>query len=85
MNTSRGTTLIEKLSFDDTIRVFLNSGDVLTLPYSYTERIENANRDQLKNYRLIGGGRGVHFPEIDEDISLNGIIRYKISHELLAS
>lgn len=85
MNTSRGTTLIEKLSFDDTIRVFLNSGDVLTLPYSYTERIEKANRDQLKNYRLIGGGRGVHFPEIDEDISLNGIIRYKISHELLAS
>ena len=85
MHTSKNTTLIEKLIFGDMIRVFLNTGDQLTLPYNYTERIAKADRKQLENYRLIGGGRGVHFPDIDEDISLNGIIRFKTSHDLLAS
>jgi len=85
MNTSKSKTLIEKLVFDDAIRVMLNTGDLLTLPYDYTERIKKADRTQLQNYRLIGGGRGVHFPDIDEDISLSGILRYKISHDLLAS
>jgi len=86
MNTlSKNRTLIERLRFADRIYVELNTGDVLSLPYDYTKRIEKARRDELEEYRLIGGGRGVHFPMIDEDISLEGIIRYKTSHELLAS
>ncbi len=85
MNSSMQKTLIEKLEFGDTIRVYLNSGDILTLPYEYTRRIEASNPEDLKEYRLIGGGIGIHFPRIDEDISLNGILRYKWSHELQAS
>ena len=85
MNTSKTTTLIEKLVFDNKIHVVLSTGDRLTLPYDYTERIKKADKAQLQNYRLIGGGRGIHFPDIDEDISLNGILRYKTSHDLLAS
>ena len=78
-------TNIEYLEFDDKIHVHLTSSDILVIPYDYTQKISEANRKSLKNYRLIGGGIGVHFTEIDEDISLNGIIRYKIEHELLAS
>jgi hypothetical protein len=86
MNTSpKNRTLIERLRFADRIYVELNTGDVLSLPYDYTKRLKEARPEELESYRLIGGGRGVHFPAIDEDISLEGIIRYKTSHELLAS
>jgi hypothetical protein len=78
-------TLISKIELDTKILVYLNSGDILTLPYSYTKRIEQSSVSQLLNYHLIGGGRGIHFDDIDEDISLEGIIDYKLKHELILS
>jgi len=86
MNTSKHKTKITKVTFDNQkIYVTLSSGDVLTLPYTYTYKIANASKEDLKSYRLIGDGIGIHFEKIDEDISLNGILRYKIENELLAS
>lgn len=78
-------TFINRLDFGDKIYVYLQSGDILTLPYSYTKKIQNATKEELLNYRLIGSGIGVHFEQIDEDISLSGIITYKLNHELRAS
>ena len=78
-------TLITRLDFGDKIYVYLKSNDILALPYTYTKKIQNATKEQLLHYRLIGGGIGVHFEDIDEDISLSGIITYKTSHELRAS
>ena len=80
MNTS-----IIRVDFGDKIYIYLKSNDILTLPYGYTKKIQNAKKEQLLNYRIIGGGIGVYFEEIDEDISLSGIIAYKINHELKAS
>ena len=80
MNTS-----ITRVDFGDKIYIYLKSSDILTIPYSYTKKIQDAKKEQLLNYRIIGGGIGVHFEEIDEDISLSGIIAYKINHELKAS
>lgn len=79
------TTLIKKLEFSDKIYIYLDSQDVLAIPYDYTQRLKNAKKEDLKNYHLIGGGRGVHFEDIDEDISLQGIISYKLKHDLQAS
>ena len=78
-------TSITRVDFGDKIYIYLNSNDILTIPYNYTKKIQNAKKEQLINYRIIGGGIGVHFEEIDEDISLSGIISYKMSHELKAS
>jgi len=75
-------TLISKIELDDKILVHLTSGDILTIPYSYTPRIAKSMKTELSNYHLIGGGRGIHFEDIDEDISLGGIIEYKLKHEL---
>jgi hypothetical protein len=58
---------------------------MLTLPYTYTKRIAKATPNILEDYRLIADGIGVHFSQIDEDISLKGILQYKTSHELMAS
>lgn len=78
-------TLINRLDFGDKIYVYLQSGDILTIPYSYTKKILEAKKEELLAYRLIGGGIGVHFESIDEDISIKGIITYKLNHDLQAS
>ena len=84
MNTSN-RTVIKKLKLDDLIHVYLSSGDILTIPYDYTSKISQASKEDLSKYHLIGGGIGIHFEKIDEDISLKGIIEYKLTHELIAS
>jgi len=85
MNTLDKRLLITKVEAKDKIYIHLNSDDILTIPYSYTKKLENSSSDDLSEYRLIAGGIGINFPKIDEDISLEGIIHYKTKHELLAS
>ncbi|MDC0933024.1 DUF2442 domain-containing protein [Arcobacteraceae bacterium] len=68
--------LIKSVGFgDDKMFIELNTSRVLTVPYTYTKKLQNAKIDELKNYRLIANGIGIHFEDIDEDISTEGIIR----------
>jgi len=68
--------LISSVGFaEDRLFVELTTGRVLVVPLSYTKRLKNASQAELKEYRLVGNGRGIHFPLIDEDISVEGIIR----------
>ncbi len=53
----------------------LTTNRVLAVPYTYTERLKSAKKKDLEVYRLIANGIGIHFEKIDEDISLEGIIR----------
>jgi len=76
MNTLNNKNLIKSVGFgNDKMYVELDSSRVLTVPYNYTKRLENATPQQLNNYRLIANGVGIHFEDIDEDISVDGIIR----------
>jgi len=76
MSTLNKRFLINSIGFaDDKMFIELNTSRVLTVPYSYTKKLQNASIEQLQNYRLIGNGVGVHFEDIDEDISVEGIIR----------
>ena len=82
---SSKNTRIKTLTFDDKIHIYLTTGDVLVLPLDYTAKLATASKDDLQQYRLIADGIGVHFETLDEDISLVGIIHYKMTHELMAS
>lgn len=76
MSTSKNRTLVRSVGFgDDKMYIELNTDRILAVPYSYTERLSKAKTEDLKDYRLIGGGIGIHFEKIDEDISVEGIIR----------
>jgi len=76
MNTSNNRILIQSLGFgDEKMYIELTTNRVLAVPYSYTERLKKASREELEDYRLIANGIGIHFNKIDEDISLEGIIR----------
>ena len=76
MNTLNNKFLIKSVGFaEEKMFIELNTSRVLTVPYSYTKKLQNAKSKELKNYRLIAGGIGIHFEDIDEDISVEGIIR----------
>jgi len=76
MNTLNNRFLIKSVGFaEEKMFIELNTSRVLTVPYSYTKKLQNAKSKELKNYRLIAGGIGIHFEDIDEDISVEGIIR----------
>ena len=76
MSILNNKTLIKSVGFgDDKMYIELNTSRVLTVPYTYTKRLEKATSKELNNYRLIANGVGIHFEDIDEDISIEGIIR----------
>ncbi|MEA1916110.1 MAG: DUF2442 domain-containing protein [Campylobacterota bacterium] len=76
MNTSKNRTLIKTVGFgSDKIYIELTTNRVIPVPLSYTKRLSEATPEQLQEYRLIANGVGIHFEAIDEDISLEGIIR----------
>jgi len=76
LNKKTNSLLIKSVGFgDDKMYIELNTSRVLTVPYTYTKRLEKATDQELKNYRLIANGVGIHFEDIDEDISVEGIIR----------
>lgn len=58
----------------DSIRVFLADGRDVSAPLEWFPRLRNATESQRKNWRLIGNGIGIHWEEIDEDISVESLL-----------
>ena len=58
----------------DLLIILLNTGGILRETISQYPRLKRASEQQLKNYRLIGKGAGVHWPDVDEDLSLKGFL-----------
>ena len=59
----------------DLLALVLSSGDVLQARISDYSRLKKASNAQLKKWRLIGGGIGINWDALDEDLSLRGVIR----------
>ena len=58
----------------DEIIADLLDGRVIRVPIAWSWRLSEATPAQRANFRLIGGGRGVHWPEVDEDLSVEGLL-----------
>lgn len=59
---------------DDTIIAQLADGRSISVPLVWSWRLADATPEQRANWRLIGGGEGVRWPDIDEDISVRGML-----------
>jgi hypothetical protein len=59
---------------DDEIIAYLVDGRVISVPLAWSWRLSDATPAQRANFRLIGTGQGIHWPEIDEDISVEGML-----------
>jgi hypothetical protein len=52
----------------------LADGRVISVPLAWSWRLSEATPKQRANFRLIGSGQGVHWPDVDEDISVEGML-----------
>jgi hypothetical protein len=59
---------------DSDLVVRLTDGRVLSAPLVWFPRLNNATPDKRKVYELIDNGVGIHWPELDEDISVIGLL-----------
>jgi hypothetical protein len=59
----------------DTLSVALRDGRTITVPLAWYPRLLGASVAQRKNWRVAGGGYGIHWPDIDEDLSTEGLLR----------
>jgi hypothetical protein len=69
----------------DTLTVELSDGRTLSVPLAWYPRLSHASAAERKHWRLIGRGVGIHWEDIDEDISVEGLLAGKASGESQAS
>jgi hypothetical protein len=58
----------------DSICVVLADGREISAPLEWFPRLRDASEAQRLNWRLIGHGEGVHWPDLDEDVSVNALL-----------
>jgi hypothetical protein len=59
---------------EDTITAHLIDGRTISVPIAWSWRLSDATPNQRSNYMILGDGYGVHWPDIDEDISAEGML-----------
>ena len=78
MNTSVKaiTVLATAVRFDaERMHVQLSDGREITVPLEWFPTLRNATDKQRNNWRLIGKGVGIHWDDLDEDLSVEGLLR----------
>ena len=66
---------------DETLSVELSDGRTISVPLAWYPRLLNATEKEKKNWRLIGRGVGIHWKDIDEDISIKALLLGRASGE----
>ena len=59
---------------NDLITAHLTDGRTISVPLAWSYRLADATAAQRAHYEIIGDGTGIHWPEIDEDISVRGML-----------
>src|SRR5689334_6906394 len=70
---------------DDTLAVDLSDGRTILVPIAWYPRLLHGSPNERSSWRLIGGGRGIHWPVLDEDISVVNLLVGQRSAEAPAS
>ncbi len=66
---------------DDSLSVDLSDGRSISVPIAWFPRLLHASEQERSNWRLIGRGQGIHWEDIDEDISVEGLLAGRPSGE----
>lgn len=75
MHTSVATAAAKQVWTDDeNLWLELTDGRRLSVPLAYFPRLLHATPEQRRHYELSGGGTGIHWEDIDEDISVSGLL-----------
>ena len=66
---------------EDTLIAELSDGRVISVPLAWYPRLVHATPEERNNWELIGTGQGVHWPDLDEDLSIEGFLAGRKSGE----
>src|ERR1035441_3817406 len=66
---------------EDTLVVDLADGRTVSVPLAWYPRLLQGSPDERANHRFIGEGEGIHWPDLDEDVSVENILAGKVSGE----
>ena len=66
---------------DEALEVDLADGRTITVPLAWFPRLAHGSVTERRNWRLIGGGEGIHWPDLDEDISVESLLAGRRSGE----
>ena len=82
---TRAATITQVTVTDDTLTADLADGRSISAPLAWYPRLLNATPDERNHWRLIGRGGGIHWPDLDEDISAENLVAGQPSGESQAS
>jgi Protein of unknown function (DUF2442) len=60
---------------EDSLCVALRDGRKISVPLTWYPKLFHATPEQRNNWKIAGGGYGIHWPELDEDLSTEGLLR----------
>jgi len=67
---------VSRVSFtSDSLCVSLVDGRVISVPLTWYPKLLHASVEQRNNWQIAGGGYGIHWPDLDEDLSTEGMLR----------
>ena len=66
---------------DEALTVDLSDGRTITVPLGWSPRLSHGSPTERANWRLVGGGMGIHWPDLDEDISVASLLAGRNSGE----
>ena len=69
------STAVDVTVTDNRLVVVLADGRELAVPLAWFPRLAEATEPERRNWRLIGRGQGIHWPDVDEDISVASLLR----------
>ena len=70
---------------EDSLVVDLSDGTTIAVPLAWYPRLVDGTPAERSKWRLIGGGHGIHWPELDEDLSVEGLLSGRPSGESKSS
>ncbi len=82
---TRVADLVSVAVTSDDLTAELSDGRKISVPLSWYPRLLHATREERDNWRLIGRGEGVHWPDLDEDVSAENLVLGQSSGESQAS
>jgi len=59
---------------DSELVVDLTDGRTVSVPLSWFASLSNATKEQLNDFKIMGDGEGIHWPQLDEDVSVRGLL-----------
>jgi Protein of unknown function (DUF2442) len=72
----RADERVANVSFSaDSLCVGLMDGRTISVPLTWYPKLLHATEEQRKVWKIVGGGYGIHWPDLDEDLSTEGLLR----------